>query len=247
MAEKHFLEQIKYTKEFIIPYLKAHISPLRNMNVLEIGCAEAGLLSVFSELECKTTGIELSPHRAQFAREKNINSKIVEGDITSDEIVPLINDKFDLIIMREVIEHLHKKEDAFRNINNLLNKDGYLFISFPPRYSPFAGHQQIGRTKLSKIPYLHLLPRNVLNSLSKKMNEREDFVDEIKLNFETGMVISRFEKIISTYNFKIVKKDLYFFRPIYSQRYGLPIVKVPAIPLIKESISFGYEILLKKS
>lgn len=247
MAEKHFLEQIKYTKEFIIPYLKEHISPLKNMNILEIGCAEAGLLSVFNELECKTTGIELSPYRAQFARDKNQNSKIIEGDITSEEIVPLINDKFDLIIMREVIEHLHRKENALANINKLLNKDGYLFISFPPRYSPFAGHQQIGRTKLSKIPYLHLLPKSLLNKLTKKMNEREDFVDEIKLNYSTGMAINRFEKLVTPFNYKIIKKDLYLFRPIYSQRYGVPIVKIPGIPVIKEAISFGYEILLKKS
>ncbi|MDX9923404.1 MAG: class I SAM-dependent methyltransferase [Ignavibacteriaceae bacterium] len=247
MAEKHFLEQIKYTKEFIIPYLKEHISPLKNMNVLEIGCAEAGLLFVFDELECKTTGIEISPHRAQFAIDNNKNSKIIEGDITSEEIVPRINDKYDLIIMREVIEHLHKKENALANISKLLKKDGYLFISFPPRYSPFAGHQQIGRTKLSKIPYLHLLPVRILNLLMKKMNEREDFVDEIKLNYSTGMSIAKFEKIISPFGYKIIQKDLYLFRPIYAQRYGLRIVKVPRIPIIREAISFGYEILFKKS
>mgnify|MGYP000858751543 FL=1 len=247
MAEKHFLEQTKYTKEFIIPYLKEHISPLKNMNVLEIGCAEAGLLSVFDELECKTTGIEISPHRAQFARDHNKNSIIIEGDITSEEIVPRINDKFDIIIMREVIEHLHSKEIALANISKLLKKDGYLFISFPPRYSPFAGHQQIGRTKLSKIPYLHLLPIKVLNLLKNKMDEREDFVDEIKLNYATGMSINRFEKLIAPFGYKIIQKDLYLFRPIYSQRYGLPIIKVPGIPIIKEAISFGYEILFKKS
>ncbi|MFA7288709.1 MAG: class I SAM-dependent methyltransferase [Melioribacteraceae bacterium] len=247
MAEKHFLEQIKYTKEFIIPYLKEHISPLENMNVLEIGCAEAGLLSVFNEMECKTTGIEISPHRAQFAREKNVKSKIIEGDITNNEIVSIINNKFDLIIMREVIEHIHNKENALANIEKLLNKDGYLFISFPPRYSPFAGHQQIGRTKLSKIPYLHLLHVKALKYFTKRMNERDDFVEEIKLNFATGMAIKRFEKLITPFNYKVIKKDLYLFRPIYSQRYGLPIVKVPEIPLIKETISFGYEILLKKS
>jgi hypothetical protein len=79
------------------------------------------------------------------------------------------------------------------------------------------------------------------------MKEREDFVDEIKLNYSTGMAINRFEKLVTPFNYKIIKKDLYLFRPIYSQRYGVPIVKIPGIPVIKEAISFGYEILLKKS
>ncbi|MEJ5350142.1 MAG: methyltransferase domain-containing protein [Melioribacteraceae bacterium] len=253
MAEKHYYEQREFTRNYLIPYFQKHIPNFSKMKVLEVGCAEGGLIEEFLAIGIDAAGIELDEKRAEIAHKKNPLLKVIVGDITDLKLTEKIHTQlklssgFDFIIMREVIEHIKNKKAAFENINKLLNENGFLFISFPPKYSPFAGHQQIGKSFLKAIPYLHLLPKFVLKPAAKILNEREDYIDEIKLHFSTGCTISEFERLSREYNFQKVKKDLYLFRPIYSIRFGLPTIKLPDIPLLNEYISFGCEVLLRKN
>lgn len=246
MAEKHFYEQKEYTEKYLIPYFRKAIPDFHKLKVLEIGCAEGGLLDVFNSLGIEASGIEISTERIEIARSKNPQLKIDQGDITDISLPGRIGKVFDLVIMREVIEHVDNKSAALENLKNFLKPGGYLFVSFPPKYSPFAGHQQIAKSLLKVIPYLHMLPEKVLRLIAKTFSETENYVDEIKLHYSTGMKIVEFEKLCSLNNFFPVKKELFLFRPIYGYRYGLPKIKLPDIPLIREAITFGYEVLLKK-
>ncbi len=246
MAEKHFYEQKEYTKNYILPYLQKYIPDFYKCSVLEVGCAEGGLMDVLMEIGIHVVGVEISKERADTAKLKNDRLKIYVGDITDYSLPTKIEEKFDVIIMREVIEHVHDKYTAFDNLDAMLKDNGYLFISFPPKYSPFAGHQQIAKSFLKIIPYLHLLPKKLLKGLASILSEKYDYVDEIKLHYSTGMSINGFEYLCAYKNFQPVKKELFLFRPIYSLRFGLPRLKLPGIPIIRECITFGYETLLKK-
>lgn len=246
MAEKHFFEQKEYTEKYLIPYFQKSIPDFHKLKVLEIGCAEGGLLDIFNSIGIEASGIEISSERIEIALSKNPQLKIDQGDITDITLPSRAGKVFDLIIMREVIEHVYNKSAAFDNLNNFLKPGGYLFVSFPPKYSPFAGHQQIAKSILKVIPYLHLLPSQVLKPVAKTFSETEDYVDEIKLHYSTGMKISEFEKLCRYKNFIPVRKELFLFRPIYGYRYGLPKIKLPDIPLLREVLTFGYEVLLKK-
>lgn len=246
MAEKHFYEQQNYTRDYLLPYFQKEIENFQKLKLLEVGCAEGGLLDVLQEIGMKVKGIEINSERVKTALEKNPHLDIVVGDITDPAAPELLNEKFDMIVIREVVEHLPDKITAFRNLSALLNDKGYIFVSFPPKYSPFAGHQQIGRTFLKAIPYLHMLPKPALDFLAGKLNEREGFVDEIKLHYSTGMSINNFEFLSLIAGLKPVRKELFLFRPIYVQRYGIPKIKLPDIPPVRECITFGYEALMRK-
>lgn len=246
MAEKHFYEQAEYTKKYLIPYFQKNIPEFHKLSVLEVGCAEGGLLEVLQEMGMEVAGIELSEERANVAIQKNSKLNVKVGDIMDPDLPTKLNKKYDLVIMREVIEHVPDKYAAFRNLDLLTNDNGFLFVSFPPKRSPFAGHQQIAKSFLKMVPYLHVLPESLLRPVAKKLGEKSDYVDEIKLHFSTGMVIDQFEYLYTYRHFKPVKKELYLFRPIYAYRFGLPTVKLPNLPLIREFISFGCEVLLKK-
>lgn len=246
MPEKHYYEQLNYTNEYLIPYFARYISSFKGLKVLEIGCAEAGFLAALKELGADVFGIEISSERVGIAHEKNPDLRIFVGDISSPNLPETITDKFDFIVMREVIEHIPEKKTTFENLYKLLNPGGYLFISFPPKYSPFAGHQQIGWSFLKMIPYLHILPAGMLNKLTLWLKERPGYIKEIKYNYFTGMAIGKFERYIRQFNYKIIQKDHFFFRPIYKGRFGLPKIKLPGIPLMREFCTFGYEIFLKK-
>jgi SAM-dependent methyltransferase len=247
MPEKHYYEQINYTTSYFLPYLHNFISDFQGKEVLEIGCAEGGLLKVLSEKGANVTGIEISKPRVDLALEKNPNLNIILGDITAPILSEKLNKKYDLIVMREVIEHIYKKEETFRNISELLKGQGLLFISFPPKWSPFAGHQQIAKSFLKYIPYLHLLPKNLLYSIAKAFGDSKEYIDEIKLHFSTGCTISTFETLSKKYKLTPVIKEFFLFRPVYLQRFGLPKLKLPNIPLIREMITLGCESLLKKT
>jgi 2-polyprenyl-3-methyl-5-hydroxy-6-metoxy-1,4-benzoquinol methylase len=247
MAEKHFYEQKKYTQEYLLPYFQKYIPDFQNKKILEVGCAEGGLLEVMKDLSVYAVGLEISAERAAVATEKDPSLKVVVGDIMDPPLPEILNEKFDFIIMREVIEHIPDKNAAFNNLNALLNTGGYLFMSFPPKRSPFAGHQQIGKSILKAVPYLHVLPKSILKQLAAMMGEKPGYIEEIKLHFGTGCTIKEFERQSMKRKMFPIKKELYLFRPIYAIRFGLPTIKLPNIPFFREYISFGCETLLKKS
>ena len=253
MAKKQYLEQIEYTNSYLLPFIKNNIPGFENLpkvnqdiKVLEVGCAEAGFLRVLNDLGVETLGIELDESRAKMAVDENPGLQIIVGDITDDKLVEKINEEFDLVIMREVIEHVPDKEKAFANLSRLTKEGGYMFMSFPPKYSGFAGHQQVGRTFLKFTPYIHLLPGSVINLFAKLLKENPNFVKHVKLNYGTGITINLFEKLCKKFNFVTVKKSLYLFRPIYKYRFGLPTIPFINISLVREFLSFGCETILQK-
>ncbi|KAB2843106.1 MAG: class I SAM-dependent methyltransferase [Melioribacteraceae bacterium] len=246
MAKKQYYEQIEYTNSYLLPFFINNLPEFKKMKVLEVGCAEAGFLRVLKDMGMETLGIELDENRAKMAVDENPGLQIIVGDITDDKLVEKINDQFDLVVMREVIEHVPNKEKAFANLNKLTKEGGYMFMSFPPKYSGFAGHQQLGRTFLKFTPYIHLLPEFITRTIVKILNEHSNFVEHIKHNYGTGITINHFEKLCNKYNFVPVKKSLYLFRPIYKFRFGLPTVPFADIPLVREFLAFGCETVLKK-
>ncbi|MBU2493926.1 MAG: class I SAM-dependent methyltransferase [Bacteroidetes bacterium] len=253
MAKKQYYEQIEYTNSYLLPFFKNNIPGFENLpvikpglKVLEVGCAEAGFLRVLKDLGIETLGIELDNSRAKMALEENPGLQIIIGDITDDSLVEKINEQFDLVIMREVIEHVPDKEKAFENLSKLTKEGGFMFMSFPPKFSGFAGHQQVGRTFLKFTPYIHLLPAFITGILVKIFNEHSNFVEHIKHNYGTGITISLFEKLSRKNNFIPVKKMLYLFRPIYKFRFGLPTIPFFNIPVIREFLAFGCETILQK-
>ena len=246
MSEKHYYKQKEFTTSYLIPYFQEHLPGFEDFKILEIGCAEAGSIAVFNELGIDTVGLELSASRVETAKEKSPELTIFVGDITDEKIVERIGDGFDLIVMRDAIEHIPDREATFSNIRKLLKKNGFLYITFPPRFSGFAGHQQNGRSVLRFIPYLHLLPEWLIRFSGKIFNERPNLIDVIVLNYKMGLSIRAFNKYCSRFKFEPVVKELYFLRPIYKIRFNVNPKKFPNIPFLREVFAFGCEYLLKK-
>ena len=130
MAEKHFFEQINYTKNYLLKYLQSNIDGFnKGMKILEIGCAEGGSVFELRNQGYICDGIEIEETRVEIAKKYiKDTSKIIVGDITKNLN---LNEKYDIIIMRDVIEHLSEKEKALSNIYDLLNNGGILFLTFP--------------------------------------------------------------------------------------------------------------------
>jgi 2-polyprenyl-3-methyl-5-hydroxy-6-metoxy-1,4-benzoquinol methylase len=105
-----------------------------NSRVLEIGCATGFMSKYLKEKKnCFVYGIEYNDAQAQLAKEKC--DEVLSGGIddiilqnTLDEYVQ-INQKFDVIFMSQVIEHIAYPNGVLNKLNDWLSDDGVLIIS----------------------------------------------------------------------------------------------------------------------
>ncbi|MBW6533374.1 MAG: class I SAM-dependent methyltransferase [Mariniphaga sp.] len=223
--KRYFNEQARTTQKHVIPYLEDILKTGPKTEVLEIGCAEAGNLKPFLDLGCKVTGIDISCGRIELASEffakhpKKENLKLVCEDIYKAD---LKGKMFDLILMRDVIEHIPNQEKFMGYVKKFLKPDGKFFLGFPPWQNPFGGHQQICSSNfLSKLPYFHLLPGGMYRWILSAFEKNEARVAGLMEIKKTGISIDRFERILKKENYTIEKRTFFFINPNYETKFGL--------------------------
>ena len=129
---------------------------------------------------------------------------------------------YDLIVLKDVIEHIPEQEKLLAKLRDFLKPNGHIFFGFPPWQMPFGGHQQVAGNKfLSKLPYYHLLPRSLFMGLLNIFGETKESKLALLEIKDTGISIERFEKISKMNNFSIRLRKFYLINPIYSYKFGL--------------------------
>ena len=246
MAEKHFHEQKRHAARYLVPHLRKRCPGFNHFRILEIGCAEGGFLSALMDIGIRATGLDLSPGRVKLAKSFDPRPKILVGDAVDPGLPANLGRPFDIVVMLDVIEHVSERGALFLNLGRLLKPRGFVFVTFPPKHSPFAGHHQNGRSILRFVPYLHLLPEPLLRFAGKCSGEFPHIIDAATANAKTGLSIRSFERLCKTYGFRFVEKKLFFIRPVYRTRFDLRPVSMPDIPLVREIAATGCECLLKK-
>lgn len=224
--ELYFQEQIYTTREFVIPFIEHQVPITELTRVLEVGCGEGGNLVPFMDRGCQVTGVDLSEGKIEHARTFLKDHQYYhQVKLLADDIYFLdetATGSFDIIILRDVIEHIHDQEKFMSFIRKFLKKEGVIFFGFPPWYNPFGGHQQICENKiLSKTPYFHLLPPFLYKLILKtggESNNKQEALLEIK---QTGIGIERFEKILKRQSFRIIKKKHFLFNPNYKIKFNI--------------------------
>jgi SAM-dependent methyltransferase len=223
--EKYFNEQAYTSEKYVIPFLADQIKINKDTSILEIGCGEGGNLKPFLDLGCKrVVGIDLSKGKIEqanimFAKHPNKgNIEFIHADIYE------INDlgEFDIILTRDVLEHIHGQEKFMEFVKKFLKPHGKFFLGFPPWYNPFGGHQQICESRiLSKLPFFHILPKNIYKLILIIFGESAAKIRALLEIKETGITIDRFEKILRKTKYKIDKRFFYFINPNYEIKFKL--------------------------
>ncbi len=235
---RYFNMQADNARQYVVPFVEQYKPITPGMRVLEIGCAEAGVLKAFIEKGCVAVGVELEESRLALAREfmkeelaKGLIS-FVSKDIYKVDIETELKGKFDIIVLKDVIEHIHDQKKLIAWMKSFLNPGGVIFFGFPPWQMPFGGHQQLMSKKLlAKMPYYHLLPMGIYKWILKQGKQDVASFVEIK---ETGISIERFERIVKETGYKVANKTHYFLNPIYTYKFGWKPLKqlgvISAIP-----------------
>ncbi|MBA3828427.1 MAG: methyltransferase domain-containing protein [Taibaiella sp.] len=233
---------------YVMPFIEQTKPIQEGIRVLEIGCGEGGVLAPFADRGCYCVGVDLACHRIEHAQ-KFFALQIAAGkmnfhceNIYDEPFVNRYAGSFDIIILKDVIEHIPQQEKFVLHLKTFLKSGGQIFFGFPPWYMPFGGHQQVCEHKLtSKLPYYHILPKGIYKRILKMNGEPDHIINELLEIWNTQITIERFEKIIRKSGLKILHKQPYLINPIYRYKFGLKPRKqigfINAIPYVRDFLT----------
>lgn len=240
-------QQVDNSKSYVLPFIEQTKPVKPGMKVLEIGCGEGGVLTPFIEMDCKCVGVDLDKIRIDLAN--NFFAKeVAEGkveflykNVYDEDFLARFKNYFDLIILKDTIEHIPEQEKFIPYMKNLLAKGGQIYFGFPPWYMPFGGHQQLVQHRIGMMPYYHILPRPIYKGILKMIGEDDNSIITLMEIYDTRISIERFERIIKKSGFQIKNKQHYLLNPIYKYKFGWkPIKQTPiiqAIPFVRNFLT----------
>ena len=194
---KEYYHQYQSTlaSSYYIPFLLNNDIELDNRDILEIGCGNGGFIGAFGKYSDRCVGFDLKDLEWE-----NENVRYYNLNVFDENLTEKIESKFDLIILRDVIEHLDNKmmDSLFDQIKLLSKENTVILITFPPFYSPFGLHQQVLLNNFLKfIPYLSLLPKGLVKFLTRSKSHKRENVEELLSLYDSKTSISSFYNLIN--------------------------------------------------
>ncbi len=238
--------------DYIVPYLRSRGVDFSGKHICEIGCGEGGVLAAMGDQGAAyTLGIDIRQEALDRAEiifpALGIPSDFKIHDVTNQPTPPEWRAKFDFVTLRDVMEHLEDTEKSLRHVMEFLKPGGDLYIVFPPYYSPFGGHQHLLQNKWGRLPFLQFLPDSLFRPLIK--SGRSIDVEEVTRLRRIRLTIGKFEHAVRDAGLEIVDEQLYFLRPVFKLKFGLPAIRVNAlrhIPVLRELGALEAAYLLRK-
>jgi SAM-dependent methyltransferase len=243
-----FDQQVENSTNYVLPFIEKTHFIGEGTHVMEVGCAEGGVLLPFLEKGCTCVGVDLADHRIETSKEF-LAQYVSAGKATmrciniyEDDFVNQYAGTFDVIILKDVIEHVPEQQKFIPHLARFLKPGGQIFFGFPPWYMPFGGHQQVCNGKLaSKLPYYHILPRPLYKLILQIMGESKVNIQCLLEIWDTSITIGQFENYCQEAGLKIVNKQHYLINPIYKYKFGLQPRKqwhfIGAIPFLRNFIT----------
>jgi SAM-dependent methyltransferase len=120
-----------YQASLVLNYLRVHGICVKNTMVLDLGCGHGGYSYVLSRAGAHVISLDLR-------RPKTALPAFTQGDATK---LPFADRSFSLVFCASLIEHVADPARLLAEVRRVLAPEGYVYLSFPPFYSPVGGHQ----------------------------------------------------------------------------------------------------------
>ena len=113
------------------------LNAVKGKKVLDIGIIDHSIKNCFSQNwmhgkilqeASNCIGVDILSDDIEKLRTKGLNVKCVDFQVSSWK------EKFDVIVLGEILEHLDAPGYCLRNISNMLNEDGIIIITIPNPY-----------------------------------------------------------------------------------------------------------------
>ena len=136
---------------------------IKNLKILDVGCGGGIICEPLARLGAKVTGIDFAPNNIKAAKIHSKKNKLNINYIYKDIEKLKLDEKFDIILMFEVLEHLDNWKRTIKNIKKNLNKNGIVIIS------------TINRNLISKLFAINIA-ENVLNWIPKGTHDYDKLI-----------------------------------------------------------------------
>ncbi len=123
--------RISYIKENIINTfgLNNKKAPLKNIKLLDIGCGGGLLSEPMCRLGASVTGIDASEKNINVAKLHSKENNLKINYFCSSPEKFKANDKFDVILNMEIVEHVEDVDFFLKSCTNLLKRNGIMFVA----------------------------------------------------------------------------------------------------------------------
>lgn len=250
--------QTRLANEYLIPILLKWGIPLRGRRMLEIGCGDGGVGAAFYRAGCSVVMSDIEERLVLIAREANaeegIDSKVFTGDVYDLSNPVYKEGPYDIVLFRDVMEHLERPSEALRIMRRHLNANGVIFVVFPPYYSPYGAHQQIlprkklGPIPYNKLPFVQLLPDVCFGAIVAGDGAPNDEVRRLR---GIRLTLRKFRRAVAEADYNVRASRMFLSRPSFALRYGIPTIPasfIGAVPLLNELlVTAAYFLLEPKS
>jgi SAM-dependent methyltransferase len=115
--------------------LKAHFPDRENAEILEVGCGSGGNLELLSNFG-KVHAMDLDEYCIEIANKRNI-CHVKHGSLPDD--LPF-DERFELICMFDVLEHIEDDQKALKTVSESLGDEGVLLITVPAYSFLWSSH-----------------------------------------------------------------------------------------------------------
>ena len=120
-------ETTQFFRRVLEPVVGRHPDSAR---LLDVGCGVGALLETARDMRFDVSGVEISPVLAGRARERGFSVHV--GDVAELSIA----ETYDVIVMLDIIEHLHNPGEVLTGLRRLLRPGGELVVYTPNHGSP---------------------------------------------------------------------------------------------------------------
>ena len=104
-------------------------TPLKDIKILDVGCGGGLLSEPMCRLGATVTGIDASDKNISVAKIHSQKTNLKINYFCSSPEKFEIKDKFDVILNMEIVEHVEDVNFFLKSCNNLLRKNGIMFVA----------------------------------------------------------------------------------------------------------------------
>lgn len=167
--------------------------------VIDFGCATGYLARLLRARGCEVVGVEINEKAAKIAEE--FCERVIVADLDYVTLTELLPDqKFDVAVFGDVLEHLRNPWELLEEVRQILTDDGYVVASIPNvghgavRLALLKGQFQYEQLGLLDSTHLRFFTRQSVIDLFEQSGYTVELIDPTLMPVFSGLWIPKVDK-----------------------------------------------------
>ena len=241
-------------KVMSILYQLERYTSIQGKNTLDVGCGYGPTAYCLSKKSNYVVAIDIDLDSIKDAR-RYVVKEIERIDFIQNvaENLALKNEKFDIVILIDVLEHVKSPEKALKESVRVLKRDGLLYVEFNPYYSLAGSHLY----EYTFLP-VQLLPEKFVRSYviakrwnpfnPKKFKSKKEELAHKSFLLDVYSNLSRltdrgFHRMVNNLGMKVLEER---YTVSYPDKFELDLSPIKRLLGPLKELAFSYQAILKK-